>query len=480
MLPTSATWASSSKSTPKVTATDAATDTKPTRQATEESGTDKASETVGESKHTQQVDNSSTDLRKRVVLDSGAVILGGRLERLGDEFWTVQDVLDEIKDENSRLALSTLPYELNVREVDPEAVDFVVKFSKLTGDFSRLSATDIKVIALTYQLEKQFYGTQHLHSAPKSNQRPRDQYSKDQEDSAGAVQEQAESEVRTEEKGTEAIDEDCVAALELNAEEGAGSDQSDEDCEPDDCLLERQPLFDAPADDGWTVVGGRRDDECASTHSSASRQGMNLPGWYNGEDEEAGWITPDNQADIVPAGCAVVEKCEQRGVACATTDYAMQNVLLQVGLRVLNMEGLVVKQARQFVLKCHACFKICSDATRLFCPACGNATLMRVAKYVDAEGHVSYTRGIKNFNLRGTRYTLPQPKQGRGKDDLVLREDQLLGTRRQHKPRAADPDRFQTFSPAARRQQAGSDQEILGMGFGGGGKRNPNVSRRRR
>ena len=54
-----------------------------------------------------------------------------------------------------------------VREVDPSALAFVSKFSKLTGDFSRLSNTDLKVMALTYQLEKEFYGTSHLNEAPK-------------------------------------------------------------------------------------------------------------------------------------------------------------------------------------------------------------------------------------------------------------------------------------------------------------------------
>jgi len=42
----------------------------------------------------------------------------------------------------------------------------VTEFSKKTGDYTSLSATDIKVIALTYQLEKEKVGTQHLKNAP--------------------------------------------------------------------------------------------------------------------------------------------------------------------------------------------------------------------------------------------------------------------------------------------------------------------------
>jgi RNA-binding protein NOB1 len=103
---------------------------------------------------------------KRVVLDSGAIILGGRIERLGDEFWTIPEVTAEIKDENARMTLSSLPFELHFKEVDPTALAFVTRFSKLTGDFSRLSRTDLKVMALTYHLEKQFNGTDHLNLNP--------------------------------------------------------------------------------------------------------------------------------------------------------------------------------------------------------------------------------------------------------------------------------------------------------------------------
>jgi hypothetical protein len=112
-------------------------------------------------------DESTCKRSKRVVLDSGAIILGGRIERLGDEFWTIQEVLNEIKDENARMLISTLPFELNIREVDPAALAFVTRFSKLTGDFTRLSKTDLKVMALTYQLEKQFNGVDHLNLNPR-------------------------------------------------------------------------------------------------------------------------------------------------------------------------------------------------------------------------------------------------------------------------------------------------------------------------
>jgi hypothetical protein len=45
-------------------------------------------------------------------------------------------------------------------------IKLVIHFSKLTGEFSSLSITDIKVLALTLQLEWELVGTAHLCQEP--------------------------------------------------------------------------------------------------------------------------------------------------------------------------------------------------------------------------------------------------------------------------------------------------------------------------
>lgn len=42
----------------------------------------------------------------------------------------------------------------------------MVNFAKKTGDYISLSATDIKLMALTYRLEKEHVGTEHLKTEP--------------------------------------------------------------------------------------------------------------------------------------------------------------------------------------------------------------------------------------------------------------------------------------------------------------------------
>lgn len=107
----------------------------------------------------------------------------------------------------------------------------------------------------------------------------------------------------------------------------------------------------------------------------------------------------------------------------------MQNVLLQMNLQLASVGGKTVRSVKSWVLKCDACFKITPDMTKLFCPACGNATLRRLGVTLGADGAPRYHyKKTRTFNTRGTVFSLPAPKGGRdgAASDLLLREDQLL------------------------------------------------------
>lgn len=80
--------------------------------------------------------------------------------------YTIQEVIDEVTCKRQLRHLSVLSYDLIVKDVFTENIKFVTEFSKKTGDYPSLSAVDIKVIALTYQLEKEKVGTSHLNTIP--------------------------------------------------------------------------------------------------------------------------------------------------------------------------------------------------------------------------------------------------------------------------------------------------------------------------
>ncbi|XP_055388496.1 RNA-binding protein NOB1-like [Condylostylus longicornis] len=113
-------------------------------------------------------------------------------------------------------------------------------------------------------------------------------------------------------------------------------------------------------------------------------------------------------------------------VACLSTDYSVQNVLIQMGLSVLSIDGLRIRSAKKWALICRACSRVIRDTTKLFCSHCGNSGLRRVALTVRDDGTEIVEEPLnRRINLRGRVYPIPKPKGGR-KGDLILCEDQML------------------------------------------------------
>ena len=62
-------------------------------------------------------------------------------------------------------------FDLNYREPTPESMKAVMAFARKTGDYASLSAVDMRVIALTYTLEKEIKGSvEHLRTEPVRSQ----------------------------------------------------------------------------------------------------------------------------------------------------------------------------------------------------------------------------------------------------------------------------------------------------------------------
>ncbi|CCW69926.1 unnamed protein product [Phytomonas sp. Hart1] len=156
------------------------------------------------------------------------------------------------------------------------------------------------------------------------------------------------------------------------------------------------------------------------------------------DDSDGGeWITAANihefqMGDPVHRPRGEKERAMQffdGGVACVTSDYAMQNTLLHLGVPIVGMSGMRIRELRLWLLRCTACFTLVSDTTRQFCPSCGSGdTLRRVNYVVGMDGKKQlFINFKKSISTRGTIYNLPKPKGGkRGTNrTLVLREDQL-------------------------------------------------------
>lgn len=326
---------------------------------------------------------------KHLVVDSGAFIKNVPLQEYAENIYTVDGAIKEIRDKDTRQRLQFLPYTLRVKEPTPDAYKHVLEFSKKTGDFATLSATDLQIIALTYQLEKENLGTVHLKAEPSikvtgkpsvtDNQLsgfyfPKQVKNGAEHDSSNDLSSDEEHE--TKERSTVSNQEVCDSNKELK-NEGYIENETDE---------------------------------------------------KSSDTDDEGWITSKNIEDIQKKmGTLTFDENLNVCVACITTDFAVQNVLLQIGLNVTSVEGMLIKNARVFILRCYACYKTTSNMSKQFCPNCGNKTLKRVSVTYNEEGsqniHINFRKPI---NIRGTRYSLPLPKGGKHAVNPILCEDQPI------------------------------------------------------
>ena len=126
--------------------------------------------------------------------------------------------------------------------------------------------------------------------------------------------------------------------------------------------------------------------------------------------------------------------------AIATTDFAMQNVILRMGLLLASVDGestttggsYKIKTLKSWVMRCPACFHVAAEGAseKLFCSKCGNSGLERIAASTDpktGERRLHLSKKRRDKNIRGTKFSLPKAgNQGRYDGDLLLREDQLM------------------------------------------------------
>jgi RNA-binding protein NOB1 len=131
-----------------------------------------------------------------------------------------------------------------------------------------------------------------------------------------------------------------------------------------------KPEFSTQNDE--TIAQGRITDEEPTDSPSeeliSSHNKSPTPIYYDdpsdSDDGEGEWITPSNVAihksralNLLPGNELGGERDQFIGSGCMTADFAMQNVLLQMGLNLVGLEGKRIEKVKNWVLRCHACFK---------------------------------------------------------------------------------------------------------------------------
>jgi len=339
-----------------------------------------------------------------LVADSGAFIRNADLKELGGVIYTCKAVVDEIKDKATKKRLSVLPYDLKFSFPSGDAVQKITEVSKLSGDYPSLSVTDIQVLALTYDLSLRYDAESS--NAIETNEI--DSLKKDVIQYGGTMKQ------------------DLNIPGFYIPENDTNGDAVESDSIDDGVSSQPDPSNDEEVELVTDEMDKVQIEDCSEEVSSEK-------GECNDILEDVTNITDAKEADtwITPAKLQAIksslnEESKGRNVACLTTDFAMQNVLLKMKLGVLSADGLLIKSTRNYVLRCHACFAITKIMTKVFCPKCGNKTLKRVPVEIQADGTMKmfFSRNPKVLSRKGLVHSLPTPKGGKHAYNPILVEDQ--------------------------------------------------------
>ena len=125
---------------------------------------------------------------------------------------------------------------------------------------------------------------------------------------------------------------------------------------------------------------------------------MSLASPIGDEDPDLPWITPANlrKTQASDARHAGAPK-ETTRVGCITTDYAMQSVLLQMGLKLLSVEGMVMRSVKHWILRCSGCFHLEPDTAKQFF---GDKALREQAKALSQQINEAMSVARKNAKAR--------------------------------------------------------------------------------
>lgn len=175
----------------------------------------------------------------------------------------------------------------------------MVNFSKKTGDYASLSKTDLKVLALAYMLEKERNGVAHLKTEPKQVR-------------VEVTSEREKLRVRTEAGISDFI------FYELSFIQFIFSPSLIKFCQFSFFLIS---LF------------------------------------FFQPDFTTEWVTPENIKEVATRMYGEYKPLVSGKGGCITTDFSMQNVLLQMGIHLISVNGLQIRKVKHWVLKCFSCSK---------------------------------------------------------------------------------------------------------------------------
>ena len=316
-----------------------------------------------------------------MILDTSFFIKLTPLDLNKHKYLTTQYIINEIKDKKARDFYELNKNFIEIKNPTKDSVRKVSTFAEESNDLTYLSIADLSVMALAYETIKKINKLDKLNKKPLSfNIVSQDKLIKE------ANKKQNEKKQENENNKKENKNEEENEKKNYNNFNDDGDDEDD--------WITPENLY-------------TKLDEIKGIHESKNKTDTT-------NDEEN---LKDNEEKE--------HKIEDINVYVNTGDFTLQNVCMKMGIPIIGVDGLRIKNIKNYILKCTVCNRFIFEVDRIFCDYCGYPYLMKIGYNIFANGEIRINDKKPEPRKRGQIFDLPAPTTKKNGTVYILSEDQI-------------------------------------------------------
>ena len=318
-----------------------------------------------------------------MILDTSFFIKLTSLNLEKNKYFTTQYIVNEIRDVKARDFYQLNKNFIQIKNPTKESIKQVSKFAKESNDLTYLSIADLSVMALAYETIK------NMGKLDKLNKKPLNYKI--------IPQEKLMEEIQKKKNETKKMNENKIENKIMNIDE-------DDD------------------EEGWITPENlyTKLDEMNGIHEIKSKNIKKK------EDEKIENINTNKEVNIDENNNNEENKInDDINVYVNTADFTLQNVCMKMGIPILGVDGLRIRNIKNYILKCTVCYKFIFEIDKKFCPYCGYPYLMKIGYNIFANGEIRINDRKPEPRKRGQIFDLPAPTTKKNGTVYILTEDQI-------------------------------------------------------
>ena len=329
-------------------------------------------------------DNAQKENTKSyMILDTSFFIKLTSLNLDKNNYYTTQYIVNEIRDPKARDFYQLNKNFIEIKNPTKDSIKKVSKFAKESNDLTYLSIADLSVMALAYETIK------NIGLIEKLNKKPLNYTVIDPEKFQEQINKKKEKEKEKDEKK---INEDNKI-ININ-----------EDDDEDDWIT---------PENLYTKL-----DEMNGVHEFKNKKKK--------EDDKINVINNDNNIEMnIDNDDEDKKNKDEINVYVNTADFTLQNACMKMGIPILGVDGLRIRNIKNYILKCTVCYKFIFEIDKKFCPYCGYPYLMKIGYNIYANGEMKIKDRKPEPRKRGQIFDLPAPTTKKNGTVYILTEDQI-------------------------------------------------------